>query len=293
LITQAKLCQHRDGLLQHQFNITNSLLDLPSPTSPALLHRDLLLDLQNGANSLAAVAATKASYAAEHAKSALSSAVAAVPELPQIKDYVPVNCTFGLYHFCVGYLHAQDLLCSDSPFRISALLPETIQNLPAPREAAFRERIGDLSPLADSIGRLPRSVVFCLKLGLSAMMSMLGVSCYLVYSSYGPGFGTRRKLGHISHMFMHLIIAVVCCAPYVTLILLQRTVLKEAKANHDWMEVKEGGIPRLSIGLFVCAAIFVALSAIFSSLSVVTRVVESTTVRQCSRVLSDSKSSTA
>jgi hypothetical protein len=261
------------------------------PTSPALLHRDLLQDLQNGANSLVAVAATKVSDAAGRVESALSSAVAAVPELPQIEDYVPVNCTFGMYHFCVGYLHAQDLSCSDSPFDISALLPETMQNFPAPLEAAFHEQIGDLSPLADSIGRLPRLVV-CLRLGLSAMMSMLGVSYYLAYSSYGRGFGASQKLGHISHMVMHLIIATICCAPYVTLMLLQRTVLEKAKANHDWMEVKEGGIFGLSIGLFVCAAIFVALSATFSSPSVVKRVTGTIRVRQCNCVRSDSKSST-
>jgi hypothetical protein len=286
------MCQHIDGLLQHQFNVTNSLLDLPSPTSPALVHRDLLRDLQNSANSLVAAAATRPSDAAGHIESALSSAVAAVPEHRQIESHVPANCSLGLYHFCVGYLHAQNLSCSDSPSDISALLPKAMQNLPAPLEAAFRKRIGHLSPLVDSIGRLPRLVVFCLRLGLSAMMSMLGVSYYLAYSSYGRGFGTSQKLGHISHMVMHLIIATICCAPYVTLMLLQRTVLEKAKANHDWMEVKEGGIFGLSIGLFVCAAIFVALSATFSSPSIMKRVTGTIRVRQCNCVRSDSKSST-
>jgi hypothetical protein len=56
--------------------------------------------------------------------------------------------------------------------------------------------------------------------------------------------------------------ATVCCALYLTLILLQHTVIEEARGIHDWVEVKEGAIFSLSIGLFVCTVIFVSLSAI-------------------------------
>jgi hypothetical protein len=137
-----------------------------------------------------AVAATKVSDAAGYVKSALSLAVAAVPKLPQIEDYVPVNCTFSLKCFCVGYLYAQDLLCSDSLFDISALLPDTIQDLLAPLEAAFRERIGDLSPLADHLSRLPTSVLTCLLIGICSIILVLGVFCYLAKVSYGQQAGT-------------------------------------------------------------------------------------------------------
>jgi hypothetical protein len=292
-----RLCQHIDGLLQHQFNITNSLLDPPSPTAPALLHRDLLQDLQNGANSLVAVAATKVSDAAGHVESALSSAVAAVPKLQQIEDYVPLNCTFGLKRFCVGYLHAQDLSCSDSPFDISALLPDTIQDLPAPLEAAFRERIGDLSPLADHLSRLPTSVLTCLLIGICSTILALGVFCYLAKVSYGQQAGTARKLGRVWRIVIHLIMATVCCTPYLTLILLQHTVIEEARGIHDWVEVKEGAIFGLSIGLFVCTVIFVALSAIcvalpdiFSSPSIVPGKTGDTGVRKRIPLYSNYKS---
>jgi hypothetical protein len=229
----------------------------------------LLQDIQNGANSLVAVAATRVSDAAGHVESALSSAVAAVPELPQIEDYVPVNCTFGTRQFCVGYLHTPDLSCSDSPFDISALLPDTIQDLSAPLEAAFRKRMGDLSPLADRLSRLPTSVVICLVTGLLSMMLMLGASLYLAYGNHGQRVGTSRKLGRMWHVVVHLIMATACCAVYLPLILLQRTVIEEAKGLPSWVEAEEGAAFGLSIGLFVCAAVFVALSAIFSSPHVV------------------------
>jgi hypothetical protein len=56
--------------------------------------------------------------------------------------------------------------------------------------------------------------------------------------------------------------ATVCCALYLTLILLQHTVIDEARGIYDWVEVKEGAMFGLSIGLFVCIFIFVALLAI-------------------------------
>jgi hypothetical protein len=123
--------------------------------------------------------------AAGYVESALSSAVAAGPKLLQIEDYVSVNCTFGLKRFCVGYLYAQDLLCSDSPFDISALLLDTIQDLLAPLEAAFCEWIGDLSLLADYLSRLPTLVLTCLLIGICSTILALGVFCYLAKVSYG------------------------------------------------------------------------------------------------------------
>jgi hypothetical protein len=256
-------------------------------TSPALLYRDLLQDVQNGANSLVAFAATRVSDATGYVESALSSAVAALPELPQIEDYVPVNCTFGIHQFCVGCLHAQDASCSDSPFDISALLPDAIQDLPAPLVAAFRELIDGLSPLADRLSRLPTLVGVCLILGLSCMMILLGVFCYQAYVNYC----TAQGPGHVWHVVIYLIMATVCCAPYLTLILLQRTAVKDAMGFPDWVEVQAGAAFGLSIGILVCTVVFVALSAICLSPKVVSRLRAAAVVRKGNHALRNLKSS--
>jgi hypothetical protein len=63
--------------------------------------------------------------------------------------------------------------------------------------------------------------------------------------------------------------AAACCVPYLALALIQSKVMGKAKGLPDWVAVEQGDIFGYSIGLFVCAAIFVPLSAAASYQKVV------------------------
>jgi hypothetical protein len=245
-----------------QFNFTSYLSDQPAPSSPALPQRDILHDIQNGASSILAVAATRVSDAASHVESAISSAAAA---LPQLEDYVPLNCSFGMRQFCVGYRGQQGLSCSSSAFDVSDLLPDRIQDLPAPVEDAFRERIADLSPLANHLSSLSTSVLVCLIVGSMMMIFMLALSCCLAHAWPSCVASISPKVGTKTRVLVHLAVSMLCSAPYLALVLLQSKVVREAKGLPGWVEVKQGEVFGLSVGILVCAAVFVALSVVVSS----------------------------
>lgn len=187
-------------------------------------------------------------------ESAISSAAAS---LPQIEDYVPLNCSFGIKQYCVGYINKENLTCSDTPFDISALLPVEIQALPGPVEDVVRERIGDLSPLAGDLSSLPGAVKICLIVGFICSSLVLGLFCY-------PAFydSISQKASRNVRVLIYLSMALACCAPYFVLILLQTKVVNEAKKLPAWVGVEEGEIIRLSSGLLVCAVVLVPLAAV-------------------------------
>lgn len=244
-----------------QFNLTSYLADTPLPPSPTLPQRDILQNIQNGANSLLAVAATRVSDVAGHVQSAVSSAAAS---LPQIEDYLPLNCTIGTEQFCVGYRNTQNLSCSHSPFELSALLPDAVQDLPGPVEDALRERMGDLLPLADDLSNLTASLNTCLIVGLISIIFVAVFACCLVCDTW-----ISRKMGTVARLLIYLCVAVVCCAPYSALVTLHVKVMKGAQRLPVWVEVQKGEVMGLSIGLLVCAVIFVVLAAVASSPKVV------------------------
>jgi hypothetical protein len=113
--------------------------------SPALSQRDMLQDFQSAASRILDAAATKASDAVDHVQSAVSSAATA---LPQLEDHVPLNCSFGIIRFCIGFRHS--LSCSGWPFTLSALLPDELQDLPGPLGNTLQAAIQELSPLPGS-----------------------------------------------------------------------------------------------------------------------------------------------
>jgi hypothetical protein len=175
-----------------------------------------------------------------------------------------MNCSIGTEQFCVGFRNRQNLSCSYSPFGISALLPEAIEDLPGPVEDALRERMDDLSPLAGDLSSLPQSIDICIIVGTLAMSLVLVLSTYLLWDSC-----TRRNVGIKTRWLAYLAMAVLCCSPYLALVVSQSKVIKEAQGLPSWVEVQKGEVMGLSIGLLVCAAIFVALSAVVSSQVVV------------------------
>jgi hypothetical protein len=248
-----------------QFDLTSALPGPLFSSAPGPLpQRDIIQDIQNGASSLLEVAATRASDAASHVQSSISSAVASLPEAPEIEDYFPLNCSFGIRQFCVGYRHEQSLSCSDSPFKISTLLPDEIESLPSLVEDALRERIGELYPLAHDLNSLPTSILICLIIGSITMILALGVSSCLAFDNR-----ISRKAGPKARIVIYFFMAVACCVPYLALALIQNKVMRKAKGLPNWVAVEQGDIFGYSIGLFVCAAIFVPLSAAASYQKVV------------------------
>jgi hypothetical protein len=233
---------------------------LATPPSPPLLRRDLLQDIEDGASSLLAVAATKVSDTAGHIETALGSAVEALPESLQIENYTPENCTFGIHSFCVGYKNAPNLACSNSPFDISALLPEKIQDLPAPFEEAVRKIIADLSPLADGVSKLPMSILSCSIAGNVLIMLMVLVTEYLTQDS--QKVGDNRRFGLMARMLTNVIMTTICCAPYLAMVLLQARVFEDIKGLPDWVEAERGEVFGLSIGLTIFTAAVAALLAL-------------------------------
>jgi hypothetical protein len=239
-----------------QFNLTSTFSDLISPSSlQPLSQRDILDDLQNGANSLLAIAATRASAAAGHVESAISSVVASLPEVPNIENYVPMNCSFGTREFCIGYRHKQSLSCSDSLFNISVLLPDEIKALPDSVEDALRQRIGDLSPLADSFKSLRTSILICTLAGLFMMLLLVLLRIPQFYNWIHKKFSLSFKTRVIILLFM----APACCAPYFALAILHRQVVKTAEKLPDWVAVEKGEVFEYSIGLVVCAVLLLVI----------------------------------
>jgi hypothetical protein len=205
------------------------------------------------------VAATRASDAAGHVESAIGSAVASLPKLPelQLDDYLPLNCSFGIHQFCVGYRHQQSLSCSSSRFDLAALLPDEIHALPGAVEDALQERIGDLSPLAGDLSSLPTAVLFCVSTGTFCMMVAILVTSCLAFDN-----SISRKAGAKARVLVHICMFVACSAPYLTLTLLQKNAMDEAGKLPAWVAVERGELFGHSVGLLVCAALFMVLSAI-------------------------------
>jgi hypothetical protein len=227
------------------------------PSAHTLPPRDILQDIQNGANSILTVAATRVSDAAGHVQSAVSSAAAS---LPRIEDYIPQNCSIGTEQFCVGYRHTQNLSCSYLPFDVSALLPDAAQGLPGPVRDAFREQMGRLSPSADDWDRLPGSIDICLLVGLISVILVVVPFVWLGSSKW-----TSRKVATMPKLLVYLATPVVGCTPYSALVALQSRVMIEAKGLPAWVDVQQGAVLGLSVGLLVCAMAFVALLAVASS----------------------------
>jgi hypothetical protein len=227
------------------------------PSAPALPPRDIFHDIQNGANSILTVAATRVSDAAGHVQSAVSSATAS---LPRIEDYIPQNCSIGTEQFCVGYRHSQNLSCNHLPFDLSVLLPDAAQSLPGPVRDAFREQMGRLSPLADHLDRLPSSIDICLFTGLISVLLVVVPFAWLGYSRW-----TSRKVATMPKQLVYLATPVVGCTPYSALVVLQSRPMKEAKTLPAWVDVQQGVVLGLGVGLLVCAMAFVTLLAFASS----------------------------
>jgi hypothetical protein len=176
--------------------------------------------------------------------------------------------------FCVGYRHTQNLSCSYLPFDVSALLPDAAEDLPGPVGDAFREQIGRLSPLADDLDSLPGSIDVCLFAGLISVLLVVVPFVWLGYSNW-----TSRKVGTMPKLLVYLATPVVGCTPYLALVVLQSKVIEEAKGLPAWVDVQQGAVLGLGVGLLVCAVAFVALLAVASSQRVVTRVKDRLCVR--------------
>jgi hypothetical protein len=189
--------------------------------------------------------------------------VSSLPDLPRLDDYVPHNCSFGTHQFCVGYRREQSLACSDAPFDISALLPDEVRALPGPVADALYERLGGLSPLVEDLSDLPTSLLVCLIVGTACMMLALAVSTCLAFDNR-----ISRKVGPRAQMLVHLLMAM-CCAPYLTLVLKQTSLVDRLEKLPTWVAVEKGEVFGYSVGLFVCAALFVALSAVMTCEKVV------------------------
>jgi hypothetical protein len=190
--------------------------------------------------------------------------VASLPQIPEIEDYVPLNCTFGIRQFCVGYRHERIPACSDSPFDISALLPDKTLALPGLIEDALKDRIGELYPLVHKLSSLPTSVSICLIAGTINTMLALGL-----FSCLACDNRISRKAGLKTRVLIYLSMAMACCAPYLALALIQSKVVEEAESLPAWVRVEQGDIFGYSIGLLVCALVFAALSAATSCQTVV------------------------
>jgi hypothetical protein len=182
--------------------------------------------------------------------------VASLPQIPEIEDYVPLNCSFGIRQFCVSYRHERSPACSDSPFDISALLPDKALALPGLIEDALRDRIGELYPLVDKLSSLPTSVSICLIVGNINTMLALGLFGCLACDNR-----ISRKTGLKARVLIYISMAMACCAPYLALALIQSKVVKEAESLPAWVKVEQGDMFGYSIVLLVCALVFAALSA--------------------------------
>lgn len=227
--------------------------------SPALSQRDLLQGIQNEGSNILDAAATKASDAFGHVQSAVSSAAAA---LPQLEDHMPLNCSFGIIQFCVGFQHS--LFCSGSHFTLSALLPDELQNLPGPLEDAIQARIQELSPLPGSLGNLSKGLEGCLIAGFVSMPLLLVLSCCVAFGC--PGYIARitQKLSTKKQMLLHLGVGLVCCLPYVILVAVQRNVMAAVEKLPVWVEAEAGEVFSMSVGTLVSAVVFAVMAAVLS-----------------------------
>lgn len=242
-----------------QFNFTRSLFDQQSVPSPALLQRDVLQDLQGAASSILDAAATKASDAVDNVQSAVSSVATA---LPQLEDHVPLNCSFGITQFCVGFRHS--LSCSGWPLTLSALLPDELEDLPAPLEDAIQAGIQELSPLPGSLGNLPEIVIGSLIAGAVSMPLLLVLSCFVAFGWPSCIAKITQKLSTNTQILLHFGVGLVCCLPYVVLVAVQRKVMAAVEKLPAWVQAKAGEVFGLSVGVLVCAVVFAVLAAVLS-----------------------------
>lgn len=189
--------------------------------------------------------------------------VASIPELLQLRDFVPQNCSIGIYEFCVGYRYKQTLFCSYAPFDIYALLPDSIQTLPGSVADTLQEQLSYISPLVEDLRKLSNAVLVYLIVGTTCMMLALAVTSCLAFDNR-----TSRKAGWEARVFVHLVMAM-CCAPYLTLVLKQSSVADNLKGLPCLVAVERGKAFGYSVGHLICAALFVALSAVMTCEKVV------------------------
>ncbi|EOA82637.1 uncharacterized protein SETTUDRAFT_22614 [Exserohilum turcica Et28A] len=214
------------GLFTLNFNLTKSPLS-------ASLQRDLLKDIKRGAGKILDVAATKTSDAMADTQSSASSAATS---LPQIEDYVPLNCSFGMIRFCVGFKQGRS--CSSSRLTVSALVLNKVQDLPGPLKDVIQARVEVLSSLPSSLDSLPTAVIGCLLTGSLSFITLLLLSCCVAYGHSTHLASIIQKIGTTKQMMVHFGIGLACCVPYVVLVAVQHNVTKALEQLPAWVEIK-------------------------------------------------------
>lgn len=182
--------------------------------------------------------------------------------MPQLEDYVPLNCSFGLTQFCVGF--KRSLFCSSSPFTLSALVPDEIRNLPRPLGDAIEARIGELAVLPSNVRDLSTGVIICLIVGALAMVALLLLSCSIAYACPASIGRAVQKVSTRKQMLIHFCVGMLCCSPYVALVAVQDDVIRPAQKLPAWVQAEAGEVFRVSIATLTFAVVFAALVAVLA-----------------------------
>jgi hypothetical protein len=202
-------------------------------------------------------AATNTSDLIGNMQRAVSSAEAS---LPQIKDYMPLNCSIGITRFCAGFTHRQS--CSSSRLTLSALVPKETQNLPGPLRDAIQARSEELSQLSDSLSHLPSAVVSCLIAGSLSMIILLLLFYCVAYGFPSCISRICQRSSTRKQVLLHLSVNLVCCLPYLALVVVQYDAIKAVDELSAWVKVEVGDIFGVGIAVMSSAVVFAALSAI-------------------------------
>lgn len=215
----------------------------------------------------------------------MQSAVGSVAtSVPQIEDYVPLNCTFGLVRFCVGF--KRSLSCSSSPFTLSALVSDEIQDLPGPLGDAIESHIGELASLPGSVRSLSTGVMGCLIAGALSIMLLLLLSCSVAYACPASISRMVQKVSARKQMLFHLGVGMVCCSPYVALVAVQHNVIRALGKLPAWVQAEAGEVFGVSIGTMASVLVFAALVAVLVGWSRVQRDSEASVNRPLAYALS-------
>lgn len=203
--------------------------------------------------------AKKAPDAADNIQSTVSSAAVS---LLQIGEYVPVNCSFGIIQFCVGFNHGQS--CSSSRLTVSEFVQGKIQDLPSPLRDSIQARVKDLSSLPHSLDSLPTAVLGCLIAGPLSFITLLLLSCCVAYGYPTHFADIIERIGARKQVMIHFGVGLVFCVPYVVLVAMQRKVIQDVEQLSAWVEIEVGRIFGTSIGAMVFAITLDAFLAILS-----------------------------